>query len=199
MTTPPSSGQTQHSRPCFSGTRKVRHTDSRSRMTDAVLQSIPCVRFAVSGEMHKTHRDRRVFILFIYFCSLESNLKTPSIFMCVFVTWISCCLCCVRESVPLFTCAVSSPQVHSQYTVKYTHLKGFPPGMSSMWLLLLFYFPPHPSTQNTHGSHCSKNIQSPVPRECLVRAGMDISLSTRFVVSLTCFEHFRAFNVSVWS
>lgn len=81
MTTPPSSGQTQHSRPCFSGTRKVswRLTGSSSRATDAALQSIPCVRFVVVEKCTKHTKTG----FFFFFCRLESNLKTPSVFLCV--------------------------------------------------------------------------------------------------------------------
>lgn len=55
MTTPPSSGQTQHSRPCFLGTRKVscRMTDSSSswHTTSAVSQSTLCVWILVAAKM----------------------------------------------------------------------------------------------------------------------------------------------------
>lgn len=82
MTTPPSSGRTQHSRPCFLGTRKVslRLTDCSSHTTDGVLQSIPCVRFVV---VEKCTKHTKQDFFFFFFLSWRATWKTLPIPVCL--------------------------------------------------------------------------------------------------------------------
>lgn len=91
MTTPPSSGQTQHSRPSFLGTRRVSWRWSNSHhMTDLVFKSICWV----CRGMHKTGLNP--FFFFLLVGDWPKKTQKIVLFLCV-------CLCCVSASVPHFS------------------------------------------------------------------------------------------------